>query len=657
MKPDVALKIQEEVKKQFDAGFIKGVNYPEWIANVVPVPKKDGKVRMCVDFRDLNKASPKDDFPLPHIDILVDNTANHALLSFMDGYAGYNQVKMAEEDMEKTTFITPWGLYCYTVMPFGLKNAGATYQRAATALLHDMIHKEVEVYVDDMIIKSKDREGHDTVLRKFFERLRKYNMRLNPQKCAFGVTSGKLLGYVVRSRGIEVDPTKIKAIMSLKPPSNEKEIRGFLGRLQYISRFISKLTMICEPIFKKLRKNAPKEWDEDCQQAFDKVKEYLSNPPVLAPALPGLPLRLYLTVTKTAAGAMLAQEVEGKENDIYYLSKKFLQYEERYSTIEKLCLALVWATKKLRHYLLTHTVHVVCKGDPLKYLFEKPAVNGRMSRWMVFLTEFDLKFVFEKSIKGSIVSEFLADSPDEASHEDFDFPDEELLMTEDESWTLYFDGASNQKGAGVGILLVSPQEEHVPMSVKLDFNVTNNAAEYEACIIGLKAAVALKVDKLRVYGDSSLIINQISGKWKGRSESLTPYQTYLEGIASKISQVEYTYLRREDNQFADALAKLAAMINIPSSVTHMPLVIERRNEPAYVNDIEEDLEVNDLNEEPWYTDIKNYVVKREYPLNTTKRQQKALRLLASQYLMYRDELYKRNYSGLNLLCITKEKEQ
>ena len=123
--------------------------------------------------------------------------------------------------------------------------------------------------------------------------------------------------------------------------------------------------MIYEPIFKKLRKNIPKEWDEDCQKAFDTIKEYLSNPPVLAPALPGHPLRLYLTVTQTAAGAMLAQEIDGKEKAIYYLSKKFLEYEERYSAIEKLCLALVWAAKKLRHYLLTHTVHIATKGDPL----------------------------------------------------------------------------------------------------------------------------------------------------------------------------------------------------------------------------------------------------------------------------------------------------
>ena len=136
------------------------VNYLEWLANMVPVPKKDGKVRMCANFRDLNKASPKDDFSLPHIDILVDNTTGHALLSFMDRFSGYNQIKMAQEDMEKTSFITLWGIYCYKIMSLGLKNAGATYQLVATTLLHDLIHKEVEVYVDDMIVKSKDREGH-----------------------------------------------------------------------------------------------------------------------------------------------------------------------------------------------------------------------------------------------------------------------------------------------------------------------------------------------------------------------------------------------------------------------------------------------------------------------------------------------------------------
>ena len=190
------------------------VNHPEWFANVFWMPKKDGKVRMCVDFQDLNKASPKDDFPLPYI----------ALLLVMDGFFAYNQIKMAREDMEKTSFITPWGTYCYKVMPFGLKNARATYQHAVTTLLHDLIHKEVEVYVDDMIMKSKDREEHIPAFQKFFERIQFYKLQLNPKKCTFGVTSGKLLGFMVSQRGIEVDLDKIKAIVEMKPPRIEKEI-------------------------------------------------------------------------------------------------------------------------------------------------------------------------------------------------------------------------------------------------------------------------------------------------------------------------------------------------------------------------------------------------------------------------------------------------
>ena len=136
-------KIREEVLKQFDAGFLAVVDYPPWIANIVLVPKKVGKVGMCVDYQDLNKACPKDNFLLLHIDFLVDNTAQASVFSFMDGFSGYNQIKMAPEDMEKTTFMTPWGTFCYKVMPFGLKNAGATYQRVMVTLFHDMIHKEV----------------------------------------------------------------------------------------------------------------------------------------------------------------------------------------------------------------------------------------------------------------------------------------------------------------------------------------------------------------------------------------------------------------------------------------------------------------------------------------------------------------------------------
>jgi hypothetical protein len=229
--PDMALKIKEEIQKQINAGFLITSEYPQWLANIVPVPKKDGKVRMCVDYRDLNRASPKDDFPLPHIDVLVDNTAKSKVFSFMDGFSGYNQIKMAVEDKEKTSFITPWGTFCYQVMPFGLTNAGATYQRGMTTLFHDMMHKEIEVYVDDMIVKLGTEEEHVEYLLKMFQRLRKYQLRLNPNKCTFGVRSGKLFGFIFSQKGIEVDPNKVRAIREMPAPQTEKQVRGFLGRL------------------------------------------------------------------------------------------------------------------------------------------------------------------------------------------------------------------------------------------------------------------------------------------------------------------------------------------------------------------------------------------------------------------------------------------
>ena len=173
---------------------------------------------MCVDYWDLNKASPKDNFPLPHIDTLVDNTAKHSLFSFIDGFSSYNQIRTAPENMEKTTFLTMSGIFCYKVMPFGLKNVGATYQRAMVTLFHDMMHKEIEVYVDDMIAKFQGEDDHVVNLRKLFERLRKFQLKLNPAKCTFGATSEKLLGFVVSKKGIEIDPDKVLAIQDLPPP-------------------------------------------------------------------------------------------------------------------------------------------------------------------------------------------------------------------------------------------------------------------------------------------------------------------------------------------------------------------------------------------------------------------------------------------------------
>ncbi|RDY06881.1 Retrovirus-related Pol polyprotein from transposon 17.6, partial [Mucuna pruriens] len=213
---------------------------------------------------------------------------------------------MVEEDKEKTTFITTWRTFFYKVMPFGLKKPRATYQRAIVTLFHDMMHKEVDV--ENMIANLKMPDQHLEDLRKLFQRLQKYRLRLNPAKCTFGVKTEKLLGFIVNQRGIELDVDKVKAIRNMPPPQTETEVRGFLGRVNYIARFISQLTNTRSPIFKLLQKNQKMEWNKECQEAFEKVKHYLETPPVLIPAAPGKPLILYLIVLEESMGDLRATE-------------------------------------------------------------------------------------------------------------------------------------------------------------------------------------------------------------------------------------------------------------------------------------------------------------------------------------------------------------
>ena len=205
-------------------GVIKEVLYPEWLANTVVVRKKTVKWRVCVDFTDLNKACSKDPFSLPRIDRLVDATVGHPRMSFLDAFQGYHQIPLALEDQEKTAFMTPVGNYHYKVMPFGLKNAGSTYQRMMTRMFEPKLGKAIEIYIDDMVVKSKVVSKHVKDLEVIFSILREHKLRLNASKCSFGVGSGKFLGYMVTHRGIEVSPDQIKAINSLQALQNPKEV-------------------------------------------------------------------------------------------------------------------------------------------------------------------------------------------------------------------------------------------------------------------------------------------------------------------------------------------------------------------------------------------------------------------------------------------------
>ncbi|XP_072062111.1 uncharacterized protein [Arachis hypogaea] len=255
---EVAEELKIDVAKQtanlLEAGFIWELDYSTWLSNIVLVKKPSGKWRMCVDYSDLNKACPKDSFPLPNIDALVDATAGYRYLSFMDAYSGYNQISMHRPDEEKTTFITPRGTYCYKVMPFGLKNAGATHRRLMNKVFKDLIGKTVEVYVDDILVKTTEAKDLVGDLENVFTSLGRHSMRLNPLKCAFAVEAGKFLGFMITQRGVEANPEKCEAILQMKSPGSVKDVQRLAGRLTALSRFLGASAAKALPFFNLMKK-------------------------------------------------------------------------------------------------------------------------------------------------------------------------------------------------------------------------------------------------------------------------------------------------------------------------------------------------------------------------------------------------------------------
>jgi RNase H-like domain found in reverse transcriptase/Reverse transcriptase-like len=298
--------------------------------------------------------------------------------------------------------------------------------------------------------------------------------------------------------------------------------------LAYIRRFIANLSGKIQPFTRLTKKNISFKWDGECQRAFEKIKAYLLNPPVLAAPIPGKELILYTTALDGSLGALLAQEnQDGNQNALYYLSRMMVGAEHGYSPIEKHCLALIFAIKKLRHYMLAHKIILISKVDPLKYLMTRPMLTGRLAKWTIILTEFDIIYTPQKAIKGQALADFLAAHPiQDDSPLKCNFPDGETLHIEEGNpiWELYFDGASSIKPiagprvptvrAGAGLVFVTPEGGIIRHSLALTEPCTNNEAEYEALIAGLELSLELEIKAVRIFGDSQLIINQIIGEYK-----------------------------------------------------------------------------------------------------------------------------------------------
>uniref|UniRef100_A0A2N9ICY4 Uncharacterized protein n=1 Tax=Fagus sylvatica TaxID=28930 RepID=A0A2N9ICY4_FAGSY len=590
--PDRNQAISDEVEKLLTAGFIREVFYPDWLANVVMVKKANGKWRMCVDFTDINKACPKDSFPLPRIDQLVDSTAGHRLLTFMDAFSGYNQIMMDESDQEKTSFITSKGLFCYRVMPFGLKNAGATYQRLMNKMFHHQIGRNMEVYVDDMLVKTKDDMKHLEDLKETFETLRQYRMKLNPSKCVFGVSSGKFLGFMVSQRGIEANPDKIKAVLEMTPPRSTKEVQSLTGRVAALNRFVSRATDKCLPFFKTLRKAFV--WTDECQESFEELKRYLTSPPLLSPSQQGETLSLYLAVSPTAVSSALIREDGGTQLPVYYTSKAFQGAEDRYPAMEKLALALVIAARKLRPYFQSHKI-IVLTNHPLRKAMNKPDAAGRLIQWAVELSEFDIEYHPRQAIKAQALADFIAEFTANEDEQSEEKPDEE--------WEIEIDGSSVKGAGGVGIVFKTPEGHLLKHSTRLQYPTTNNEAEYEALLTGLRIAKELGANRLKIRSDSQLIVGQVNGEYEAREDRMIKYLKLVREAIKWFDGVKLVQIPREQNTEADALAKLA------SSDETTDQYIEIQHSPSHLEEELSPINVSDS----WMTPIINYLEDETLP--------------------------------------------
>ncbi|GJZ15344.1 hypothetical protein Tco_0551021 [Tanacetum coccineum] len=410
--------------------------------------------RMCVDFKDLNKACPKEGYPLPKIDWKVESLYGFPFKCFMDAYKGYHQIQMAQEDEEKTAFITNHGIFCYIKVPFGLRNAGATYQRLVDKAFHGQIGRNLEAYVDDLVIKSHTEDEIVRDIEETFKTPRKINMKLNPKKCTLRVKEGMFLGYQVNTKGIKICPNKVDAVLSLQSPKCLKDVQKLNGKLASLNRFLAKSAEKSLPFFKTLKKCTKKSdflWTEEAEAAFRQMKEHIAKLPMLTAPEEQEELIIYLAASK---------EVDAK--------------------VEKQ------------------------------------------------LEEFGIHYRPRVSVKGQVLADFIVERPEEEGQDDSTKEEESLPV----HWTLFTDGSSCVDGCGAGVILTDPEGTEFTYALRFQFEATNNEAEYEALIAGLRIAEkwASKISnggKVIAYRQDSSKILEAQGE---ASKDLKAPEEWLRGL-------------------------------------------------------------------------------------------------------------------------------
>ncbi|CAN6691777.1 unnamed protein product [Malus baccata var. baccata] len=384
--------------------------------------------RVCNDYRKLNATTKKDHFPLPFIDQMLERLTGHSFYCFLDGYSGYNQIVIASDDQEKTTFTCPFGTFAYHRMPFGLCNAPATFQRCMVSIFSDFVEKIIEVFMDDFSVFGDSFDGCLDNLTLILKRCIETNLVLNWGKCQFMVKQGIVLGHIVSAKGIEVDKSKLDLVHYLPSPTSVRDVHSFLGHARFYRRFIKDFSKISQPLCRLLQKDVTFKFDDECDKAFNHLKEMLTSAPIIVPPDWSLPFELMCDASYYAFGAVLGQRKDKKPHVIYYASRTLNDAQLNYSTTEKELFAVVFPLDKFRFYLLGTKVIIYTDHAALQYLLIKKEAKPRLIRWMLLLQEFDVEIRDKKGSENMVVDHLSRLVHDEDPLPiPKTFPDEQLL--------------------------------------------------------------------------------------------------------------------------------------------------------------------------------------------------------------------------------------
>ncbi|KAM1999965.1 hypothetical protein ACFX16_007328 [Malus domestica] len=453
LNPPMLEVVKKEVIKLLDCGVIYPISDSRWVSPVQVVPKKSGITvvkneeqelvptrvvtgwRVCIDYRKLNAMTRKDHFPLPFLDQMLERLAGYKFYCFLDGYSGYNQIVIAPEDQEKTTFTCPFGTFAYRRMPFGLCNAPATFQRCMVSIFSDYVEKIIEIFMDDFSVFGNSFDHCLSNLTLILKRCVETNLVLNWEKCHFMVKQGIVLGHIISEEGIEVDKSKVDLVRHLPSPTSVREVRSFLGHAGFYRRFIKDFSKISQPLCRLLQKEVAFEFDDACSTAFKQLKEALTSAPIITPPDWSLPFELMCDASDYAIGAVLGQRKNKQPHVIYYASRTLNDAQLNYSTTEKELLAVVFALDKFRSYLLGTKVIIFTDHAALKYLLTKKEAKPRLIRWMLLLQEFDIEIRDKKGVENVVADHLSRMVHEEASPISETFPDEQLMSIQvSEPW-------------------------------------------------------------------------------------------------------------------------------------------------------------------------------------------------------------------------------